>query len=170
MTEQARQQIVSMIPRLRRFARGLSGGSSSEADDLVQAACERALGRLHQWRAGTRFDSWMFRILQSIWINERKSRREFPSDGVDVSADPAGQLEASVTLAAVQRAFAQLPAEQRIVMLLVCMEGYTYRECAENLGVPIGTVMSRLARGRLALATKMRSGVTPGSANVIPFG
>lgn len=145
-----------LMPRLRRFAAGLTGGSVADADDLVQAACERALGRLHQWRPDTRFDSWMFRIVQTLWFNElarRKRRPEVPLDNLAgrVGEDGERRAEARLSLAEVQRAFAGLPGEQRAVLLLVCAEGYTYREAADILGIPVGTVMSRVARGRLAL-------------------
>ena len=81
MAENVREELVALLPRLRRFAYSLSG-SLDEADDLVQAACERALTRLHQYRPGTRLDSWMFRIIQTIWIDRRRSaaRRDIVND------------------------------------------------------------------------------------------
>jgi len=158
MQEKLKSQLAALVPRLRRFARGLTGGNPENADDLVQAACERALSRLYQWKPGTRFDSWMFRILQTVWLNERAAMRRRPAgpapeELVDELATDGFKTE--VTLAAVARIFHHLPEEQRAVILLVCVEGYAYREASEILGVPIGTIMSRLSRGRLALAERL---------------
>ena len=174
MERQLRLQLTALIPRLRRFATGLAGTNAEDADDLVQAACERALSRLHQWKPGTRFDSWMFRIVQTVWFNEfalRKRRPQVDTEALDraVGNDGLREAEARLTLAAVQRAFTQLPDEQRAVMLIVCVEGYTYREAAEILGIPIGTVMSRLARGRLALFETLQDPAMKRSENIIPF-
>jgi RNA polymerase sigma-70 factor (ECF subfamily) len=148
--------MVALLPRLRRFAYGLTG-SVDEGDDVVQSACERALSRLHQWEPGTRLDSWMYRIVQNVWIDQcRASRnREAPADAAVLEAVPGGdasrEVEARLELAAVRRHVARLPEEQRAVLLLVSVEGASYREAAEILGIPIGTVMSRLARARLSL-------------------
>src|SRR6266481_5511475 len=84
-------QLIAVLPRLRRFARGLTG-SASDADDLVQAACERALARMHQFQEGTRFDSWMFRIVQTIWIDQLRSRDVRKEDG-EVEAERLGTDE-----------------------------------------------------------------------------
>ena len=149
------QELVAALPRLRRFAYGLAG-SLDEADDLVQAACERALAHREQYEPGTRLVSWMYRIVQTIWIEPDSaaparvsgsghargiSRRRCNGRG----EVPAGACE-------VRRAIAVLSPEQRTVLLLVSVEGLAYREAAEILGLPMGTIMSRLARARLALA------------------
>ncbi|MSP89047.1 MAG: sigma-70 family RNA polymerase sigma factor [Alphaproteobacteria bacterium] len=157
-----RQELVALIPRLRRFARGLTG-TAADADDLVQAACERALARSQQWTPGTRLDSWVFRIVHTVWLDELRSRKV---RAVDAAADPdaiigddgRARTEATLTLAAVRRFIAELPDEQRAVLLLVTVEGLAYKEAADALGVPVGTVMSRLSRARTALAARMEGG------------
>lgn len=154
-----RDQLIAVLPRLRRFARGLTG-SVVEADDVVQAACERALTRSHQFQEGTRFDSWMFRIVQTIWIDQIRSRdirKEGGEDeGLHVGTDePVRRAEARLALGEVQAALAELPVEQRTALLLVTVDGLSYKEAAEIAEVPVGTIMSRLARGRLALLAKL---------------
>ncbi|MCC7273222.1 MAG: RNA polymerase sigma factor [Alphaproteobacteria bacterium] len=155
MTEPIGDQLIVLLPRLRRFARGLAK-NVSDADDLVQAACERALGRAHQWQPGTRFDSWMFRIVQTIWIDQMRARAvRGESDAIDPELQPTDETvrraEARMSLQAVQKAVVRLPEEQRAVLMLVTVEGLSYKEAADALGVPIGTVMSRLARARAAV-------------------
>jgi RNA polymerase sigma-70 factor, ECF subfamily len=155
-------QLIAALPRLRRFARGLTG-SVVEADDLVQAACERALARRHQFQEGTRFDSWMFRIVQTIWIDQLRARavRKEESEAVEVltgSDEPVRRVEARLALDEVRRAVDRLSPEQRAVLLLVTVEGLSYKEAAEVVQVPVGTIMSRLARARLALQAQFEGG------------
>ena len=155
-------QLIAVLPRLRRFARGLTG-SAVEADDLVQAACERALARAHQFQEGTRFDSWMFRIVQTIWIDQLRSRdirrEEAEEEGVHVGTDePGRRAEARLALQEVRTALRQLPPEQRAALLLVTVDGLSYKEAAEVAEVPVGTIMSRLARARVALQAKLEAG------------
>ena len=162
MSASFNDQLVAVLPRLRRFARGLTG-SAVEADDLVQAACERALARTHQFQAGTRFDSWMFRIVQTVWIDQlraRDARRTESEDAaLNVGSDESGRrVEARLALREVQAAMNTLPAEQRVALLLVTVEGLSYKEAADVAEVPVGTIMSRLARARLALLAKLESG------------
>jgi len=150
------EQLLGLLPRLGRFARGLTG-STEDANDLVQAACQRALEREHQWMPGTRLDSWMFRIVRTLWIDELRGRKVRLGRGVvdaedEIVVDGPRAIEARLTFDRVRRAVAKLPEAQREVMLLVCVEGLSYRETAEILGLPMGTVMSRLARARLAIA------------------
>ena len=155
-------QLIAVLPRLRRFARGLSG-SVADADDLVQAACERALARQHQFQEGTRFDSWMFRIVQTIWIDQVRAREVRKEDG-DVaeerlgSDEPVRRVEARLALDEVRRAVDRLPPDQRTALLLVTVEGLTYKEAAEVAQVPVGTIMSRLARARIALQQQIDAG------------
>ena len=155
-------QLIAVLPRLRRFARGLSG-SVADADDLVQAACERALARQHQFQEGTRFDSWMFRIVQTIWIDQVRSRDVRKEDG-DIAEDrlgsdePARRVEARLALDEVRRALDRLPPDQRTALLLVTVEGLSYKEAAEVVQVPVGTIMSRLARARIALQLQVEAG------------
>jgi RNA polymerase sigma-70 factor, ECF subfamily len=155
-------QLIGVLPRMRRFARGLTG-SAVEADDLVQAACERALSRAHQFQEGTRFDSWMFRIVQTIWIDQLRSRdirrEEAEEEGVHVGTDePGRRAEARLALQEVRAALQQLPPEQRAALLLVTVDGLSYKEAAEVAEVPVGTIMSRLARARVALLARLEAG------------
>jgi RNA polymerase sigma-70 factor (ECF subfamily) len=154
-------RLVAVLPRLRRFARGLSR-SATDADDLVQAACERALAREHQFQEGTRFDSWMFRIVQTIWIDQLRAREVRKEDG-DIAEDRLGsnesvrRAEARIALAEVRGAVERLPPDQRTTLMLVTVEGLSYKEAAEVIGVPVGTIMSRLARARIALQNQLDS-------------
>jgi RNA polymerase sigma-70 factor (ECF subfamily) len=161
-----RSDMVALLPRLRRFGCSLTGKLET-ADELVQAACERALQRFHQYAPGSRLDSWLFSIMHSVWFNDLKARKvRFGRGQVDadqlVDSGVEAQLGARLTLSKVDRIVARLPEEQRAVLLLVCAEGYSYKEAAAALDVPIGTVMSRLARARLAVTEELhRRAVTP---------
>lgn len=157
MSEEIRGEIAALVPRLRRFAYAISG-NREEGDDLVQIACVKALSRLNQYQPGTRLDSWMFRIIQTTHIDEirRRKRQAEPSDPevlerVSDGGRGADQNEHRLTLARVRAAIADLPEDQRAVMALVAIEGYSYKEAAATLETPIGTVMSRLARARARL-------------------
>jgi len=157
VTQQLRAELVGLLPRLRRFAYGLTG-SLEDGDDLVQGACERALRRLDQFQPGTRFDSWMYRIVQNLWIDQRRARQVRPEAGMEPAdlealavGDAERELDARLALTNVQRAVKKLPDEQRTILLLVCVEGLSYKAAAEVLEIPLGTVMSRLARARLAI-------------------
>lgn len=163
MSASFNDQLVAVLPRLRRFARGLTG-SAVEADDLVQAACERALARTHQFQAGTRFDSWMFRIVQTVWIDQLRSRDTRRTENEDAainmgSDESVRRVEARMALGEVQAAMDTLPSDQRVALLLVTVEGLSYKEAADVAEVPVGTIMSRLARARIALLAKLESGV-----------
>jgi RNA polymerase sigma-70 factor (ECF subfamily) len=157
LSQQVRAELVALLPRLRRFASGLAG-SAEDGDDLVQSACERALRRLDQFQPGTRLDSWMYRIVQNLWIDQQRARRARPETGMEPSdlegmavGDAAREIDSRLTMATVRRAVGNLPGEQRAVLLLVCVEGLSYKAAAEVLEIPLGTVMSRLARARLAV-------------------
>ena len=147
------EQIVTLLPRLRRFARNLTR-NPHDADDVVQIAVERALTRLDQWRSDARLDSWMFKIVRNAWIDELRSRGRRAK--IFLAAE-AGEIVGTDSMAretellSVQSAMARLPADQREAVSLVLVEGLPYREAAEVLDVPIGTLTSRLARGRQAL-------------------
>jgi RNA polymerase sigma-70 factor (ECF subfamily) len=149
-------QLTALLPRLRRFAHSLSR-DSADADDLTQATIERALRSRDQWQPGTRLDSWSYRIMRNLWIDtararSRKSAREAPEEeGLSVGEDPRDAMDASVDLQRIMLAMARLPDEQREVVALILVEGFGYREVSEMLGLPIGTVSSRLVRGRTAL-------------------
>jgi RNA polymerase sigma-70 factor, ECF subfamily len=148
--------MVELLPRLRRFAYALTG-SLDGADDLVQETCARALTSADQWQSGTRLDSWMYRIAQNLWFDRlRASKVRGELVDVDTALDLVGSdgrdvTETRLTLQAVSRGIAQLPADQQLIISHVCIDGLSYKEAAETLGIPIGTVMSRLARARQAL-------------------
>ena len=150
------RQIVEVLPRLRRLARVLAR-DVADADDLVQTTVERALARQDQWRPGTRLDSWMFRIMKNAWIDESRARsrrgRVFAPEeqGEVIGFDGAAAVQARLTARDVARAMARLPEDQRLAIALVLVEGLSYKEAAEVLEVPAGTLTSRLVRGRMAL-------------------
>jgi RNA polymerase sigma-70 factor, ECF subfamily len=156
-----REQLVALLPRLRRFARTLAR-NPHDADDVVQLALERALTRLGQWRPGTKLESWMFGIIHNAWIDEVRARKR--RDRVFAPEELGEHVGENVTDAqidglAIQSALAQLPEEQRSAVALVLIEGLSYKEAAEAMDVPIGTLTSRLARGRdamMALLVKER--------------
>lgn len=161
--DQFRADIVALLPRLRRFARALTG-QAADADDVVQIAVERALMRADQFQPGTRLESWLYAIVRNAWIDEARSRARrgkvfAPAElgervGDDGEAAMLARLEASDAWTAMQ----SLPEEQREAIALVCVEGLAYREAAEALDVPIGTLTSRLARGREALQLLLGGG------------
>ena len=156
-TAAIRQEMLALLPRLRRFARGLTG-HAADADDLVQDTVERALRRLSTFETGTRLDSWMYRIAQNLWIDRRRAakvRRAVAGEGeVEQVAGPGGEAAAMAHLEVgrLGRAMAELPDDQRAAVSLVLIEGLSYREASAVLGVPEGTLTSRLSRGRAALA------------------
>jgi RNA polymerase sigma-70 factor (ECF subfamily) len=151
-----RRDLVALVPKLRRFARSLVG-SAQDADDLVQAACERALRNPAQFSVGTR----MYRIIQNLWLDDRRRNRTRgtaidPDDAYLSDEGKAAQLpEDRMMLAQVRGAMATLPEGQREVLALIAIEGLSYKETAEVLDLPIGTVMSRLSRAREALLPKL---------------
>lgn len=157
MRDPLRHSLVEQLPHLRRFALELTG-SAADADDLVQEACERALLNAQSWQPGTRLDSWMCRIIQNLWIDSRRRagrRGEHLEIAQLDAAVPALQTrpaaETRSDLAQVERVLRQMPEAQRSVLMLTCIQGLSHRECATVLNIPIGTVMSRLARARESL-------------------
>lgn len=146
-------EIASLLPRMRRFARSLTF-HREDADDLVQVAMERALGRSEQWEPGTRLDSWIFRIMKNAWIDEVRSRARrddlfAPEEaGEHVGDDFAVQHQQRL---AIQKAVSMLSEEHRLVVGLVLVDGLAYKDAAEVLEIPVGTLTSRLARAREAL-------------------
>jgi RNA polymerase sigma-70 factor (ECF subfamily) len=156
------QAIVAALPRLRRFARTLCR-NSHDADDLVQLAMERALRHVAQYRPDSNPLHWLFGIVRHAWLDELRARRrrqrlfapaEFGEDAAPAAADST--LEGI----ALQRALATLPDEQRLAVGLVLVEGLSYKEAAGVLDVPIGTLTSRLARARTALAAQLDPAMT----------
>ena len=147
------QLIAQHIPRLRRYARALLGNRNA-AEDLVQDTLERAWGRFNLWRRGSDLRAWLFTIMHNIYVNQVRARIARPEHELDdealrvqVRADQGDRLE----IHDLDQALRQLSDEQREVLLLVGLEQLTYDEAAKSLGIPIGTVMSRLSRARARL-------------------
>ncbi len=157
-TEAIRSEMLRLLPRLRRFCFALTG-SAADGDDLVQDTIERALKHLHSWEPGTRLDSWMFRIAKNRFVDGRRAaKRETAAIARSISAgdndtfDGQRVVDAHLALSAVDAAFRTLPADQREAVVLVLLDGLSYREAADILQVPIGTLTSRIARARAVLA------------------
>jgi RNA polymerase sigma-70 factor (ECF subfamily) len=161
--------LVELMPRLRRFAIALTR-STVDADDLVQAACERALLRRDQLRRDTKIGAWMYQIMRNLWIDEMRSRRTHQHAGIEaaqhvIGIDGEALVERNNALAAVRRALEELPMEQRVALILICVDGMSYKETAVILGIPIGTVTSRVARARHALHQRLAIGLPVGDAS-----
>ena len=154
--EQMRAELVLLVPRLRRFARALTG-NWHQADDLVQDTVVRAIDAWGDAARSIRVEGWMFRIMRNAWIDmqrARRVRRDYADALRTKSYTVFGGEDAAVarlTLGAVDTALQSLPEDQRSVVLLVCVEELSYAETAAVLDVPVGTVMSRLSRGRATL-------------------
>jgi RNA polymerase sigma-70 factor, ECF subfamily len=145
-----RAEIVRLMPRLRRYARALLA-NPDQADDLVQASVERGLSRMHLWRHGTDLRAWLFTIMHNLYVNDLARARIRP-DSVPLEDGRAGAADGGqddvVALHAIVGLLRKLPADQRQTVLLIGLEEMTYRQAAAVMGVPLGTVMSRLARAR----------------------
>jgi RNA polymerase sigma-70 factor (ECF subfamily) len=151
--------IVQHIPRLRRYARALAGDRYA-ADDLVQDTLERAWNKFHLWRPGSDLRAWLFAIMHNVFVNQMRSRRfemEQPMEDPPAQAVRASQSD-GVELADLERALSRLSLEHREVLLLVAVEQMKYDEVSRSLGIPVGTVMSRLSRARERLRQQMDGG------------
>ncbi|MFK0311074.1 RNA polymerase sigma factor [Pseudomonas sp. NPDC090233] len=154
--------LPTLLPQLWAFALRLSG-DHHDAEDLVQFACLRALERAHQLKPGSSPLSWAFAIVHSSWINEVRSRRirsrsrtEWDDTAIESVSDPSAPTpETELMHQQILAALSNLPDGQRDVMLLVAVERFSYREAAQILGIPIGTVMSRISRARQAIGTQL---------------
>ena len=171
MGNDLRQALTALLPRLRRFGLTLTG-SGSDADDLVQNLCERVLLRSDQLREHSRLDAWLYGIMRNIWFDELRHRRVRRHDDLDaaagvIGADGEAVVEGRMTLAAVRHALGGMPTDQRTVLMLVCVDGLSYKEASEALGVPLGTIMSRLSRARQDLHERLTG--PPGGDTVTPF-
>lgn len=149
-----RDGLVELLPRLRRFCMALAKGQA-DGDDLCQAAVERALSRADTFLPGSRLDSWMYRIAQNIFIDQtRRSKTRGTEIGIDdpalslVGEDGVSVVESRSDLARARAALYALPDDQRALMALVVLDGKSYREASDILNIPMGTVMSRIARAR----------------------
>jgi RNA polymerase sigma factor (sigma-70 family) len=161
-TEEISVRLVALLPRLRRFARSLSR-HQHDADDLVQLGMERALRSLDQFREGANLASWLFGIMKNAWIDScrarvRRAEVALPEDSGEHPA--VSPVDTDPGLWSVSAAMNKLPEEQRLAIALVLVEGMSYKEAAAVLDIPIGTLTSRLARGREALAAAL-SAETP---------
>lgn len=170
MESDVRRELIELLPRMRRLAYSLTG-TMDEADDVVQAACEKALGRLDQYESGTRLDSWMFRIIQTTWIDRVRYARRRPTVNDTTAFETAAydariheQTEARAALDVIRSEMASLPEEQRAVLSLVGVDGLSYKDAADILEIPIGTVMSRLARARKRLGEALERPRIPGNS------
>ena len=154
--------MLALLPRLRRFAAGLAR-HPADGDDLCQATVIRALERRAQWQPGTRLDRWMMTMMRNIWIDEQRARTRraetFAPEEAGLGVGSGGGQEEAVELGVIDRALRTLPDEQREAVLLVMVEGYSYKEAAEIVGCPVGTLNSRLVRGRDALLSRLGDGV-----------
>jgi RNA polymerase sigma-70 factor (ECF subfamily) len=154
------KRLVELIPRLRRYARALVGERAS-ADDLVQDTLERAWAKLHLYRRGTDLRAWLFTVMHNVHVNRvRATRTNDPLDDEMPELAQRGTQPDALLVRDLDRAIVRLPADQRAVLLLVTLEEMSYEEVARTLGIPIGTVMSRLSRAREKLRAMML-GQTP---------
>lgn len=165
----AAEEITALIPHLRRYARALTGDRFF-ADDLVQDTLERAWGRLHLWRPGSDLRAWLFTIMHNLHVNQARTRRS--EESMDLRNEPMESgarpsQEDRLGIRDLAMALRRLPHEQREVLLLVGLEEMSYQEAAEVLRVPLGTVMSRLFRGRERLRALMSEGSSTPQLKVV---
>jgi RNA polymerase sigma factor (sigma-70 family) len=161
------ERLVELIPRMRRYARALSGDRAA-ADDLVQDTLERAWKKLHLYRPGTDLRAWLFTVMHNVHVNKVRSAR--PTDALDDDMPELAQRAVqgdSLIVRDLDRCVALLPADQRAVLLLVTLEDMSYEEVARTLGIPMGTVMSRLSRAREKLRAMMLGQATTTKLTVI---
>ncbi|MFC4933069.1 RNA polymerase sigma factor [Massilia sp. GCM10023247] len=155
-------ELIACIPRLRRYARALVGERNG-ADDLVQDTVERGWSRIAEWRRDADMRAWLFGIMHNLHVDHLRARRlqTAPLEEADQHQAPAVNHGAALELRDMQAALDLLPAEQREILLLVALEGMTYDQVAGTLGLPLGTVMSRLSRGREKLRALMEGRAAP---------
>ena len=162
-----RERLLACLPRLRRYARALTGERCS-ADDLVQDTVERGWARLSQWRSTSDMRAWLFSIMHNLHVDQMRRPHLSTVELEEAPPAPAPtSTSARLELRDVQTALALLPAEQREVLLLVALEEMTYEEVAGTLGIPLGTVMSRLSRGRERLRLLMLGQAVPSPLKVV---
>ncbi|MET3824188.1 RNA polymerase sigma-70 factor (ECF subfamily) [Burkholderia sp. PvR073] len=149
--------LPDILPRLWSFAMRISG-NRYDAEELVQRACMRALERAHQLRSDTSPLSWMFSIIQSIWLNDLRQRNhrnglvlELSDALLETVSDPGSAPETGLAIRQIIDAVERLPESQRTALLLVSVDGLSYQQAADTLDIPIGTIMSRISRARKAI-------------------
>ncbi len=154
------RELKHLIPRMRRFAAGLAG-STDGGDELVQAACERLLRHSVGLRSETRLDSWLYKVIRNLHIDAIRAQSVRDRNAEElrhvtslrpVDRDP---MDSHLRLREVDQAMAALSEEHRSVLMLICVEGLSYKETAEVLQLPMGTVTSRLVRARQALMERL---------------
>ncbi|HVZ44955.1 MAG TPA: sigma-70 family RNA polymerase sigma factor [Ramlibacter sp.] len=153
-----RTLLVQQLPGLRRYARALTGDAWA-ADDLVQDTLERACVKWNLWTAGTNLRAWLFTLMHNLYLNQRRSQKvalaSISIDEVESDLHAPASNDAPIDIG---RCLQRLPADQRAVLLLVGVEDMSYQEAAKVLGIPVGTVMSRLSRARSRLRELMEGG------------
>jgi RNA polymerase sigma-70 factor, ECF subfamily len=164
--EEIGERLVALLPRLRRFARSLSR-NQHDADDLTQVAVERVLRNRDQFRPGASLSGWVFAIMKNAWLDALRARTRrgevaLPEDSGEHPA--VSPVDTQTQLWSVSEAMSKLPEDQRLAVALVLVEGMSYKEAAAVLEIPIGTLTSRLARGRTALASALSEGEAGASA------
>lgn len=158
-------RVTEQIPRLRRYARVLTR-DRERADELVQDCLERALSRLHRWRAGSDLRAWLFSIMHNLHVNQVRRHHNGPNfvplEDEHCAVGTPTNTESNLDVRDLETALAALPAEQHEIIQLVCLEGMKYEDVAQILAIPLGTVMSRLYRGRENLRAWMSGNTKPG--------
>lgn len=155
-TEQLQTGLIELLPELRRFAYSLTSDRDA-ADDLTQSALERALTKASAWDSSRPLKFWVFRIARNLWLDQLRAEKirgnteDIDDEGVDIADDRLAAMHTTQELREVTDKMRELPEDQRAVLALVAVEGYSYKETAELLDIPVGTVMSRLSRARKTL-------------------
>ena len=155
-TEQIQTGLVELLPELRRFAHGLTCDRDA-ADDLTQATLERALSKSSAWDSSRPLKSWVFKIAKNIWLDQLRAQKvranteDIDDEEINIADDNLADMDTTHELREVTERMRELPEDQRAVLVLVAVEGYSYKEAAELLDIPVGTVMSRLSRARKTL-------------------
>lgn len=155
-TEQLQTGLIELLPELRRFAYSLTCDRDA-ADDLTQSALERALTKGSAWDSSRPLKFWVFRIARNLWLDQLRAEKvrgnteDIDDEGVDIADDRLAAMHTTQELREVTDKMRELPEDQRAVLALVAVEGYSYKEAAELLDIPVGTVMSRLSRARKTL-------------------
>lgn len=155
-TEQLQTGLIELLPELRRFAYSLTCDRDA-ADDLTQSALERALTKAAAWDSSRPLKFWVFRIARNLWLDQLRAEKvrgnteDIDDEGVDIADDRLAAMHTTQELREVTDKMRELPEDQRAVLVLVAVEGYSYKEAAELLDIPVGTVMSRLSRARKTL-------------------
>jgi RNA polymerase sigma-70 factor, ECF subfamily len=157
LTTELHSELLSLLPRLRRFALSLTG-SIDDAEDLLHSTVEKALSRLEQFDPNTNLDRWMFRICKNTWLDEWRHRKvrgpavDITEAAIEPSMDGEAHATRQIEMRELETAMQTLHEEHKMILMLVAVEGYSYKEVSSMLEVPIGTVMSRMARARKKLA------------------